>query len=100
MKEHTAAELEGHRIRITTPREIPVPTGRAVSITDLETGEEVQNVHSIDLHIVPIEVITARLSLLHISLERAPEGGFQVDVREEQLIVTNPVLDLSAIVQE
>ena len=99
MKEHTAKELEGHRIRIEGSGKIP--TGRSVQITDLDTGEIILNVTSIQLFIVPREVITAQLVLLHIGkMEDTPDGGRQAPVHEEKLTVHHPEIDLMAFVSE
>jgi len=101
MKQHTAQELEGHRIRIACPERIPVPTGRAITVTDLETGEEITNVTTIEMHIVPREVVTARLTLFSIGkLVHAPDGSMSASLKEEKLTVHNPEVELTAFVVE
>ena len=99
MKEYTAKELEGHRIRIQSPGEIPVPTGRAITVTDLETGEQVNNVAVIQLFIVPREVVTAQLTLYH-AMEVNADGRPRAHLRSERITVRNPELDLTAIVTQ
>ena len=98
MKEHTAQELTGHRIRIEGSGNMP--TGHSVYITDLDTGESILNVTSIQLYIVPRELVTARLVLLHISKEALPDGSLHVFAHEESLTVNNPEVDLTAFVEE
>ena len=98
--QQTAAELEGHRIRIESPEKIPVPLGRAITVTDLETGEVIANVRAIDLHIVPSEVVTARLTLFLLDLERMEDGGLRARARNETLIVNSPEVSLTAIVTQ
>ena len=100
VKQHTAAELEGHRIRIESPRQRPVPLGRAATVTDLETGEAIINISAIDLHIVPSEVITAQLTLLNLHRESMADGALHLFVREEKLIVHRPEVSLTAIVTQ
>ena len=100
MKQHTAAELEGHRIRIESPEQIPVPLGRAATVTDLETGEQVTNIAAIDLHIVPSEVITAQLTLFLLDLEPLPDGGVRAHVQHEKLTVKSPEVAITAIVTD
>src|SRR6266581_2336271 len=99
MKEHTTQELEGHRIRIEGGGNVPV--GHKVHVTDLDTGETIQNVALIELSIVPNELITARLSLAHIgTMKERSDGSSQATLLVELLTVNNPELDLNAFVEE
>lgn len=99
MKEYTAKELEGHRIRISCLPDIPVPTGNALVVTDLETGEVVKNVAIIQLFIVPREVVTAQITLYHV-MEVHEDGSPRSKLRSERITVHNPELNLTAIVTE
>ncbi len=90
-RETWAHEVEGHRIRIECPDNMPVAAGYNVTVIDVTTGEQIFNVHKILLMLKPDELINATVGLLHTSQ----------DLYSEETIETQNVsVSLTACVEQ
>ena len=96
MREHTAADLLGRLIRI----EGPAKTANSRKVLVIADDEQIENCTKIELTILPREVITAKLTLTHISpYEETPDGGTHADVTTETFETTDVNVRLSAYVE-
>lgn len=95
MKETTANEITGHRIRIEGP--VDKLDGFFCQVTDLETGQLIENIDQIQLVLDAREHNVARLRLAHIRKIPEADTGY---VDYEQVTVQDPEIALTAFVED
>ncbi len=99
MPEWTASELHGRRIRIYG--KIDNVIGHRLMVSDVETEQKISNITKIELTLLPEELITAKVTLVHIGeMEEMEDGSSHANVSEETAETSQVDVSLTAIIDE